>query len=240
MMMGACSMNSSVEKFNAERAKEYADQSRIGLAGYDACHELTACLLSSALGRGGQAHILIVGVGGTGQEILTCGRLQKNWHFTGVDPSPPMLAGAQAAVEAANLTSRTIWHSGLLKDLNADQAFDAATLIGVLHHLPSQAEKIEILKDIALRLKPGAPFVIACNRGRYQENTLFLDAWSNRWRMAGTTEEQVQPKINKILQGAKPPDCDEEVADLLLSQGFEAPALFFSSLFWGAWITRRR
>lgn len=233
-------MSVSVEKFDASRANEYAKQSRIGLAGYEACHELSACILSSILGRGSNAEIMIVGVGGTAQEITTIGRLEPNWKFIGIDPSKPMLAGAQVAVEIASLSSRTEWFAGFVRDLNQNNQYDAATLIGVLHHLPDKQAKLEILRDIADRLKPSAPFVLACNRGDYSRNTLFLDAWFNRWRMAGTPEEEVQSKIGKILHGANPPSSNDEITDLLASSGFEEPELFFSSLFWGAWITRKR
>src|SRR4051812_13873293 len=93
----------AASKFDAGRADDYAVQSRTALAGYDACHEVAACLLSAALGRGSVARILVVGVGGSGQEILTGGRLEPGWRFVGVDPSAPMLEKARAAIEAAGL-----------------------------------------------------------------------------------------------------------------------------------------
>ncbi len=231
---------SSADKFDASRANEYAEQSRIALAGYEACHELAACLLSSALGRGSEAHVLVVGVGGTANEIIVSGRLEQRWRFTGVDPSPPMLAGAQAAVETAGLSARANWYAGRVDELPADDRFDAATLIGVLHHLAGREAKLEILREIACRLKPGAPFILACNRGTYRANPVFLNGWANRWRMAGTADEQVQAKIGKILEGADPPASDGEVGTLLSDAGFASPQLFFSSLFWGGWIVRHR
>jgi len=45
------------EKFDRSRADEYARQSRIALAGYDACHDLAACMLAASLGEGRAAHI---------------------------------------------------------------------------------------------------------------------------------------------------------------------------------------
>lgn len=42
-------------KFDVARAAEYERQSRIGLAGYEACRELAACLLSAVLGMLDQA-----------------------------------------------------------------------------------------------------------------------------------------------------------------------------------------
>ena len=56
-------------KFDSDRAGEYAVQSRIALAGYDACHELSACQLAASLGRGGAARVLVAGVGGTARML---------------------------------------------------------------------------------------------------------------------------------------------------------------------------
>lgn len=38
----AATTNDSASKFDLSRAGEYEQQSRIALAGYDACHELSA------------------------------------------------------------------------------------------------------------------------------------------------------------------------------------------------------
>ncbi len=128
---------------------------------------------------------------------------------------------------------------GVVADLPAEVRFDAATLIGVLHHLPGDEAKQAILRDIAQRLKPGAPLVLAGNRYAYASRPLLMAAWGQRWRMNGASEEEVRIKQGKILQGADPPQSDEAVATLLSDAGFEKPEPFFSSLFWGAWMARR-
>ncbi len=231
-------MVTSVSKFDSARSGEYAVQSRIALAGYDACHELAACLLSASLGAGSTARVLVAGAGGTAQEIISAGRLEPNWRFTSVDPSPPMLSLARAAIEAAGLSERTDFFPGLIEDCPETPTFDAATLIGVLHHLPTLEAKELILADLAARLKPGAPLILACNRGAYASRPLFLSAWGRRWRLAGESEEAVEARLGKILEGAEPPPSDAAVAALLQGAGFVEPELFFSSLFWGAWIAR--
>lgn len=231
-------MISSVSKFDSARSSEYAVQSRIALAGYDACHELAACLLSASLGAGSTARVLVAGAGGTAQEIISAGLLEPNWRFTAVDPSPPMLSLARAAIEAAGLSERTDFFAGLIEDCPETPPFDAATLIGVLHHLPTLEAKESILADLAARLKPGAPLILACNRGAYASRPLFLSAWGRRWRLARESEEAVEARLGKILEGAEPPPSDAAVAALLQGAGFVEPELFFSSLFWGAWIAR--
>jgi len=231
--------DASARKFDASRADDYAVQSRTALAGYDACHEVAACLLSAALGQGAPARILVVGVGGSGQEIVIGGRLEPAWRYVGVDPSAPMLDKARDAIAAAGLSERAELHLGRVQDLPDEPAFDAAMLIGVLHHLPGAALKAEILDEIAKRLRPGAPFIVAGNRGAYAGDPQFLAAWGARWRMFGEREDAIKARLGKILEGADPPASDAEVAELLERAGFGAPKLFFSSLFWGAWIAMR-
>lgn len=227
----------SAGKFDPSRAAEYEQQSRIALAGYDACHDLAACMLSAALGTGSQAHILVAGAGGPAQEITKAGRLEPNWRFTAVDPSRPMLDIAVARIAEAGMTERTTVILGRIDDLAEASVFDAATLIGVLHHLPGDEEKQEILQGIASRLKPGAPLILAGNHYAYAEQPLLLAAWGERWRMQGATPDEVKAKLGKILQGADPPHSEEAVARLLADAGFDKPLRFFTSLFWGAWIS---
>jgi tRNA (cmo5U34)-methyltransferase len=229
----------SAGKFDAGRADDYAVQSRTALAGYDACHEVAACLLAAALGAGAHARILVVGVGGSGQEIVTGARLEPNWRYVGVDPSAPMLDKARNAVEIAGLADRAELKLGRVGDLPETPEFDAAILIGVLHHIPGVQAKQAILDEIARRTRPGAPFILAGNRAAYSSRPLFLKAWGERWRMFGERDDAIQARLGKILEGADPPASDSEVAALLDRAGFAYPELFFSSLFWGGWISFR-
>lgn len=228
----------SAKKFDPARAGEYDRQSRIALAGYDACHDLTACMLAASLGSGTRARLLIAGAG-TAQEVLSIGPLEPDWHFTAVDPAPPMIEIAKTRLEAAGLLDRTTLHLGYVEDLADDPAFDAATLIGVLHHLPGDEAKKAILAAIAARLRPGGAFVLAGNHYAYKSQPLMLKAWRQRWIMQGASAEEADAKLAKILNGADPPQSESVVADLLAGAGFEPPTRFFSSLFWGAWLTRK-
>ncbi|ASV84962.1 methyltransferase domain protein [Ochrobactrum quorumnocens] len=229
----------SAAKFDASRAEEYARQSRIALAGYDACHELSACMLSAALGERKQARVLIVGAGGTAGEIIAAARLEPEWSFVAVDPSPPMLDLARTHLVEAGVSDRVETVHGTVADIDSAPSFDAAIMIGVLHHLPGDAMKQDILAQIAMRLKPGAPLVIAGNYRAYASQPLLMAAWATRWRMNDAGPEEVQSKMNKILQGAEPPRSEEAVISLLTEAGFEEPLRFFASLFWGAWLARR-
>ena len=229
----------SAEKFDNARANEYGRQSRIALAGYDACHDLVACMLAASLGDKGSAKILVVGAGGTAQEIITMAKLEPGWRFTAVDPSEPMLETAKQQLAVNDLLERTEVHLGRVEGLATDEPYDAATLIGVLHHLDGDDAKREILRSIHARLKPGAPLVVAGNQYAYAGQPLLLAAWGQRWRQHGASPDEVKVKLGKILQGADPPHSEAAVQTLLHDAGFGDATRFFSSLFWGAWLTCR-
>lgn len=229
----------SAAKFDVSRAGEYSHQSRIALAGYDACHELSACMLSAAIGEGSTARVLVVGAGGTAGEIIAAARLEQGWSFVGVDPSPPMLDLARSSLIDAGVADRVDIILGSVSDVMPTISFDAAIMIGVLHHLSGDAAKQSILEEIAARLRPGAPIVVAGNYRAYASQPLLMAGWAARWRMNGADASEVRSKMQKILQGAEPPQSEEAVVALLTDAGFEDVLRFFSSLFWGAWIARR-
>lgn len=231
--------STSAKKFDTARANEYAQQSRIALAGYDACHDLAACMLAASLGQSRSAKVLVVGAGGTAQEIIAMGALEPGWTFTAVDPSAPMLEAATQQLQANDLLHRTQVHLGQVEDLPEDESFDAATLIGVLHHLPGDAAKQQILRAVQARLKPGAPLIVAGNHYAYASQPLLLEAWGQRWRQQGASAQEVQARLGKILQGADPPHSEAAVQQLLDDTGFGQATRFFSSLFWGAWLTSK-
>jgi tRNA (cmo5U34)-methyltransferase len=229
----------NVAKFNVSRASQYETESRIALAGYEACHELAACMLTASLGSGLPARVLVAGAGGPANEIVTLARLEPHWTFTAVDPSQPMLELCLSRIAAAGLGGRTEAILGFVDDVALDPPFEAATLIGVLHHLPGDDAKLEILKAIASRLKDGAPLILATNYRPYRSQPLLLRAWKERWRLLGATPEETQARFENIVNLADPPVSEYAVTDLLARAGYAPPLRFFASLFWGAWIARR-
>lgn len=194
-------------------------------------------MLAASLGNGSAAKILVVGAGGTAQEIIAMARLEPGWRFTAVDPSEPMLDAAKQQLETNNLLERTDIHLGHVEELPADQLYDAATLIGVLHHLDGDDAKQQILRSIRAHLKPGAPLIVAGNQYAYASQPLLLAAWGQRWRQHGASPDEVKAKLGKILQGADPPHSEAAVQNLLHEAGFGDVTRFFSSLFWSAWLT---
>ena len=108
----------AAQKFDPVRANDYQTQSRIALAGYDACHELAACMLSAMLGGNSSAHILVVGAGGGAQEIVTASMLGPEWRFTAIDPSPPMMDIAIAQLTQRYRVAGQAWERASGEDSN--------------------------------------------------------------------------------------------------------------------------
>jgi tRNA (cmo5U34)-methyltransferase len=220
------------------KASDYERNSRIALAGYEAFHELTACVLSAALGRGENARILVVGAG-TAKEIVMAAQVAPTWRFVGVDPSAAMLDVARENVASAGISDRVVLQLGTVDDVHADALFDAATLIGVLHHVAGDEAKVSTLRGIADWLKPDAPLVLAGHCGIYAEQPLLLAALAERWRVNGATPEQVAARREKLSEATDAPASEDALFDLLAATGFSSPVRYFTSLFWGAWVGRK-
>lgn len=227
---------SSSDKFDTSRALEYEVQSRLALAGYDACHELSACIITAKLGSVPNARVMVVGAGGTAEEVVRINVLEPEWKFTAIDPSAAMLECAKTRLAERGLSNKVSVIQGYVHDLPNDRSFDGATLIGVLHHVKAFQDKVKLLKSIAERLKPHGPMILACNYSDYGSEPLFLSAWQQRWKMAGMSSNEAHRRLERILEGAQPLKSEEEVRSLLAQAGFERVSRFFSSLFWGAWI----
>ncbi len=82
-------------------------------------------------------------------------RLEPGCCFIAVHPSEPMLEIAKQELALNNVLERTGVYLGHAEDLAADESYDAATLIGVFHHLDWDDAKEEILRSIRARLEPG-------------------------------------------------------------------------------------
>ncbi len=154
---------SSSQKFDQSRASEYEVQSRIALAGDEACHDLSACILAAKLKNVDEARVLVAGADGNAQEVLSIAKLKPQWKFSAVDPSAAMLEIAKSRMSERDMASSTDFVHGYVDDLSMERTFDAATLIGVFHHVSKPQDKLRLLRSLADRLKIEAPLILACN-----------------------------------------------------------------------------
>ena len=109
----------------------------------EAQYSLVLEMMLNGVSRGGR--VLDAGCG-SGAWLAALGR--NGWDAFGVELSPAQVAQAQSLGLSAVV--------GDLLALPADIGqFDAAILCGVLHHFPSHAERVKVIKSVAGVLKPG-------------------------------------------------------------------------------------
>ncbi|WP_437670144.1 SAM-dependent methyltransferase [Sorangium sp. So ce131] len=220
--------------FGRDRALSYDDTVHRFWAAYGAMQQVIAEVMAAALLDKEAASLLVVGVG-TGSEVKQLARYTgAGVRFTGVDPSPEMLAVAREKLAAEGLIERTSLHACELRALARGPLFDGAQMIGVLHHVPGNEARLELLREIAGRLKPGAPFVIGCRTG----DDPLLRAVEDRRALAEGMPPEAAEQRRKAMASLKMPASDAEVFALLAQAGFIAPCLIFCELHIKAWVTR--
>lgn len=132
----------------------YAEGTPRRVPGFADLHLMTLVLLSERAPDA--ARILVLGAGG-GLELKTFAAARPNWTFVGVDPSGPMLDLARRTVGA--LMPQVELVPGYADDAPPGP-FDGATCLLTLHFL-RRPERVQVLRALHRRLKPGAPLVVA-------------------------------------------------------------------------------
>ena len=143
-------------KFDHERASEYDERIRISIPTYDYLMESMPAYLSKYIPKSSDIQLLVAGCG-TGNEMQQFLLQEGKWNITGVDPSRDMIGIARKKLRLFNSQKLIV---GQVKGLPEGMKYDAATLSLVLHFLPDNGAKANLLKDISNRLKKSAPLLI--------------------------------------------------------------------------------
>lgn len=229
----APSAHSSVHGFGAERAAHYDSQAAVALAGTQAMYELGVSALASQLDDQDAASLLFVGLG-TGAELVPYNRFDvPGWRFTGVDPSDAMLAIARSRLAAEGLLARTDLHVGELRSLPPGPPFDGAQMLGVLHHVPEE-ERLELLREVMRRLRPGAPLVVGCRVGM---DPALWDVELRRWRAHGVPREELERR-RQSLGMMRFIESDAALLELFAQAGLAAVRPIFVSLQFKVFLAR--
>ena len=220
----------------APPADEYAQLARKFIPGYDGLYSLAQILLAEELPE--QAEILVVGAGG-GKELMTFGKAFPAARLTGVDPSEKMLVVAKNLMARAGFASRVTLHQGTVDQLEAG-TFDAATAMLVMHFLPDDGAKLDFLKAIHSRLKPGAKFVLAdgCFDKRAADFPRNLARYQDHAKLNGVPEEILAEAVTMLTKYVHFVPEEREVA-LLREAGFDHVNRFFHALWVRAWVMIR-
>ncbi|RKH97729.1 methyltransferase [Corallococcus sp. AB038B] len=228
------SAHAPVHGFGADRAAHYDAQAAVSLAGYQAAYELGVSALAARLDGQETASLLHVGLG-TGAELVPYLRFNvPGWRFTGVEPSGPMLEVARKRLEAEGLLSRTHLHEGELRTLPQGPPFDGVQLMGVLHHVEGEDARVELLREVTRRLKPGAPLVLGCRIGQDPELT---NVEFRRLRTYGVPLEKLEAR-RQAMAKMQPIESDAALFAMFAQAGLVAPKTLFVSLQYKVFLAR--
>ncbi|NQU59655.1 MAG: class I SAM-dependent methyltransferase [Rhodospirillales bacterium] len=228
----------AVRHFDADKANAYDEYIPRVIPGYHTLHHLTAGILETETGAEGR--VLVVGVG-TGTEAIEICRAYPGLSVMGLDISTDMLTVARRRIAEAGLEGRIELSEGVVADLPDEAAFDAATLLLVMHFIADDGAKAGILDAIARRLKPGAALVIGDMFGvrgtaAYQDQEA---VWRGLQIAAGIDAEDVDKSIRHAEKDTHPIP-EERLFDLLEGAGFGTVTPFFLSLMFGGWVARKK
>ncbi len=210
----------------------YAEGPKAFVPGFEALHRIMVQLLKERTTD--KAEVLVLGAGG-GLELRTLSDACPQWSFCGVDPSGDMLNQARTLL-GDDASGKVQWIEGLIFD--APQGpFDAATCLLTLHFVADDGGKLDTLKAIRARLKPGAPFIVAhlcINKGapngpqQFERYLQYALESGTPAAMLQKIRETVPTNLNCVA-----PARDEA---LLHEAGFTGVELVFAGLYWRGWI----
>ncbi len=223
--------------FDAEYGAHYDERIRQVFAGYDDLFPSALAHLAGSLGP--SASVLVVGCG-TGSELVAFARERPGWSLTGVDPSAQMIHQAGARLGEAGVHDRVRLIRGYLEDLPPEPAFDAATLICVMHFMPDGGPKLGLLQAIAARLRPGAPLVLVDGHGDPSSPEFRRDtkAWFEFMIYRGMLPGE-QDVYRRQLEESVHWVPEERILALLSEAGFQRPHRFFRNFVFGGWLVER-
>ena len=216
--------------FSGTAVHSYADGPPRHVPGFAALHRMTTMLLAERMPVDGR--VLVLGAGG-GLELKAFADAHPGWTFDGVDPSADMLR--LAAEMTAPHADRVRLHQGYIESA-PDGPFDAATSILTFHFIPRE-QRLETLKQIRHRLKPGAPFVLAhiSFAQTEPERSMWIARHVAFGAPDGTDPAQLQSSREAIGTRLSILAPEEEEA-MLREAGFADVALFYAGLSFRGWV----
>ncbi|GGG33717.1 class I SAM-dependent methyltransferase [Hymenobacter glacieicola] len=198
--------------------------------GFGDLHRMALLLLAECVPPHGQ--VLVLGAGG-GLELKAFAESQPSWLFTGVDPSAEMLQLARATL--GPLLAQVRLHEGYI-DTAPAELYDAATCLLTLHFL-SPEQRLDTLRQLRQRLKPGAPLVVAHHSFSQQPDQ--AQRWLARYAAfavaAGVAPVQAE-KAAAAIRARLPVLSPQQDEELLREAGFTDISLFYAGFTFRGWV----
>jgi len=215
--------------FDSAAAHDYASRPVRQVPGFADLHRMAIQLMGERVGEHGR--ILVLGAGG-GLELRAFAEARPNWTFEGVDPSADMLALA-STIAAAHM-DRIALRQGFITDAS-EGPFDAATAILTFHFIPAD-QRLDTLRQLRRRLKPGAPLITA--HISFSQTEPERSAWIARhvaYANPDAAPDQLENSRNAIASRLTILSPEEEEAHLRAA-GFGGVSLFYAGLSFRGWI----
>lgn len=216
--------------FSGPATHSYADGPPRQVPGFAGLHRMTTMLLAERMP--GDGRVLVLGAGG-GLELKAFAEAHPDWSFDGVDPSADMLRLASETV--APYADRVRLHQGYIESA-PEGPFDAATSLLTFHFIPRE-QRLETLRQIRRRLKPGAPLVLA--HISFPQSEPERSMWIARHvafgAPHGTDPAQLQSSREAIGTRLSILAPEEEEA-MLREAGFSDVSLFYAGFSFKGWV----
>ena len=211
-------------------ASTYAEGPPRQVPGLSGLHRMAMLLLAERMPDDGR--VLVLGAGG-GLELEAFAAAQARWTFDGVDPSPEMLAVARERVDA--YAERMRLHRGTI-EAAPEGPFEGAACLLTMHFVPRE-KRLETLRQVRMRLKDGAPFVLA--HISFPQTEPERSIWIARHVAYGAPDgmtveqaESARQAIGTRLTILSP----EEEEEMLRAAGFSDVGLFYAGLSFRGWV----
>ena len=221
--------------FNSKNTIAYEANARNSIPTYDTLFTMVQSYFRAQLGEK-EASLLVIGAGG-GNELAAWGPSNPKWTFTGIDPSTEMLQMAIHKSIQLGLENRVKLIQGTIADLPPeDSKFDAASCILVLHFIKDVQQKLELLRTIKDKLKPGAPFVLVTAYGDPDDAELQdrINVWKSFFFDVGYDSSKLDEMGKGIMNISFIPE--HQIEGLLAESGFTNITRFYSTGLFAGWI----
>lgn len=220
--------------FSGDRARNYDEFVQRWIPGYSHLIGQIPLVLTDQL-QEDKGPILVVGCG-TGNELISLTNAQPNWELWGIDPSPEMVALAHHKLSNY---PRVQIREGTLEDLPLplDPIYRGASLLLVLHFIPDDGSKLRLLRELAARLRPGAPLILADIFGSAEDFPIRLKTFADIVNPGGTDPAIIERL--KVLPERIQYISENRLTELLQKSGFSTPTRIWQSAIYGAWVCRK-
>ena len=223
--------NPFLEMFeNPEQVRTYSEGPKRFTPGFSDLHRMINLLVRERVPP--NAEILVHGAGG-GLELEAFAEANPAWHFVGVDPAKPMLDEARARL--GSRMDRVSLHHGYI-DTAPQGPFDAATSLLTLHFLGVD-ERIDTVRNIVDRLRPGAPLVVV--HSSFPQQAPDRELWMSRYEafaVAAGVEPEMARNARQAVSSMTTMLEPEQDMEILREAGLNSVTTFYSALTWRGWI----